>query len=890
MDEFFSGLNCRLRVSGVVADSIMMGIVNSTMEEAYDKVCSKKGDLERLNEKSRFCELAIMQLEWCLRFIQEEVDIYVVESSQEREKLVSELTDTRDRIRKRLEETEFAIKKKDKELKERMENELRLRQALESKVGELASLRVTLELEKTKSDRVREFVHSNQIRGEDSDTGFCELKNSLDQQFWNIKRKLEDGRVHSTDEVQKLNGCSNTLKLEAGALEPEFELVGEGSCNIDDKNFSLKSQEVVQNHGCKQTGFLENDNDSRVEVLNCCVQTEVTDRNLEFEQMGTDIDILKEMLEVGFEMMDNTISLSKVGLLEQQWEWSVEKEMVGLVLRGFLRDVEENFKTKYLEGHKDAIQSSVGDNSPSLIGGIKSLRHELEQLLFIQTEVPSIPPISHESGIPSSSSSHVDFGGMGISQNHTSLKEKSVDTIFSGGDQRKYPTNALRTCGKSDTSLKFQELCHLEDLPEDDLAPHSHHHVAKMIRNHEYIIKKKTEEIEEIDCLKGEFLREKGHCNFRKDKAFNHIKKLIPDIILRLDRIIQECATSGVSLDDYEKGEFSLQKTLSGSILAEEEKVAEAPEKQGNAKVSHSVDAAFIEEIKQLKHAREEFNIQTMIAEELHMILFKGFVEQMYHEVESNEMENLIKEDLYTVSLKEIVREWNNDRESYFTESLIRDEIYQIVFSEVIKDIYSSVTLPNCQESWNQDTTLEDLPLASFLLEISKRNNFMQEQGSVQNTSEAVDDFMILNTELVETDKHFDLGDWKLEELDEESFLQDDAFDSVKSKLENALQQIIMSKVELRELGYSLGIAVGSPEEANHQMALIEGIAQDMPNGEKQWNALESIVTPLKDFSRAITDFEHIINEKQGFHITRYAFFFLFILRGHLVSLFRLCQ
>lgn len=974
MDELFSGLNSRLRVSGLIADSNMMGIVNSAMEEAYDKVCSKKGDLERLNEKSRFCELAIMQLEWCLKFIQEEVDIYIVESSREREKLVSELTDTRDRIRKRLEETELAIARKDKEMKERMENELRLRKALESKVQELNSLHVTLELEKSKTDRVREFVHGNQICGEGRDNGFCELKNTLNQQFWNIKQKLEDGRVHSTDEVQKLNGsCSNTSKLEASVLEPKFDLE-EGNYNMDDKNFCLVSEEV-QSNGCKRTGFHENDYGSLEEVLNCCVQTKVTERSFEFEQMGTDIDILKEMLEVGFEMMGNTISLSKVGLLEQQWEWSVEKEMLILVLRGFQGDVEENFKTKHLEADKSIIWSLEGDNSSSLMVDIKSLRHELEQLLVIQTEVvPSMPHISHESGIPSSFSSHVDIGGKGMSQNRTLLKEKSVDTNFYGVDPKKYHTNALQRCGKSDTSLNFQELCLQEDLPGEKTVHDSHHHVAKMIRNHESIIKKKTEE---INWLKGEILREKGRCGLRKDKDFDSVKKLIPNIVSRLDRILQKCAEAGVNLDDYEKGNFSLQKTLSDSTLAEEEKLAEAAEKLGNAQVrhlvdadsreekkqlkqaredfyiqtkieeemhmivfkgfveqmyrevennemeslikddvytvflkemvrewkndreshttesltreeklgnaevSHSVDADSREEIKQLKQARENFYIQTTITEEMHMIFFKGFVEQMCHEVENNELERSIKEDVYTISFKEMVREWNKDRASHTTESLIREEIYHIVFSEVIKDIKSSVSLmlPNCKASWNQDTSQEDLPSATFLLEISNRNNLTQEQGAVQITSETVDGFMILSTESMEMDKNFDFGDWKLEELDEESIQQDDAFDSVKSKLEKALQQIIMSKEQLNELGCSVGVAVGSSEEANLQMALFEGIAQDMPNGERKWNALESIVQPLKDFSKAIINFECIVYEKQGFNIMRYTFLSILLSR-----------
>ncbi|KAK9124270.1 hypothetical protein Sjap_013872 [Stephania japonica] len=141
-----------------------------------------------MNEKSRFCKLAVMQLEWCLKFVEETNNYYVVvESVYERERLVSDLTKTRDRVMRRLKETEFTIlEKKDRLLIERFENEVKLWKALELRERKIMSLEDQFD------------VHGGLIRIDDEgrDGGFCELKNFVDEQFFNIKQKPKEERMN----------------------------------------------------------------------------------------------------------------------------------------------------------------------------------------------------------------------------------------------------------------------------------------------------------------------------------------------------------------------------------------------------------------------------------------------------------------------------------------------------------------------------------------------------------------------------------------------------------------------------------------------------------------------------------------------------------------------
>lgn len=123
----------KFRVS--MEDSTMMCMLHSAMNKAHAKVESKEGVIERLNEQSKFYELAIIQLEACLMFVQEEEGNYILETTHNR--LLFELLEMKDKFIERLQETDDAIAEKDKEMNERFENESRLRQILEAKEKEL---------------------------------------------------------------------------------------------------------------------------------------------------------------------------------------------------------------------------------------------------------------------------------------------------------------------------------------------------------------------------------------------------------------------------------------------------------------------------------------------------------------------------------------------------------------------------------------------------------------------------------------------------------------------------------------------------------------------------------------------------------------------------------
>ncbi|KAM6599041.1 hypothetical protein CsatA_018650 [Cannabis sativa] len=527
MDEFFGGMAGRFRVS--ITDSTMMRIVHRAMNKAHKRVKSKEGVIERLNEISKFYELAVMQLEGCIKFVQEEPDIFILESNSE-EDVLAGLAEIRDRLRGRLSESEMAIREKDRELAERLDSELKLRQALEVKEKELVSLRAKLKLEKTKSEGV-----------EDREGEFCELKNSVDQQVWNIRQKLEPDQCNELDE-------------------------------------SIDNEKV--------------------------------------EQMGSDIDMLKETLDLAFGKMRNAITLSEVPI-EQQWRWGIEKDTVFILLKGIMQDFQETSDLALLSQENQLPNkfNFGGEHWSVMLIEVTRLRNELESFL-----------VQH--GKPSKSS------------------------IFENFDMVK--------------SENFREA-----IDED-----GNHYVAKMIKNHESIIRKKSAEAEELNLLKRELMREKAYSSCKKGTEPVTLNKRVQEIIEKLENFIEWSADMGKYFNDHRdiNGEKSLSRKRFLNFNTND--IDKLPNQMGRRELQ-----------------LEELSLKTNIIEETYIILLKGLLKEFNTKLYIYDFQSLIWEDLSKDLVAEMTNYWNVKIETNNVDSQIREEMHFIIFNKVIEDCISSFNL-----------------------------------------------------------------------------------------------------------------------------------------------------------------------------------------------------
>ena len=197
MEEIFGEIiGCGLR-----SDSIMPRLLRSAMDKAHEDVQSTEGSIELLNARSKFYELAMILVEGCSKLIQEKAEV----SQTNRDKMLSDLMESRDVVTKRLEELKFGIVGKDREMMGRVETECRLRQTMEWRERELVSL-------KTKLEEKEEFLGGGEgIKGGGD---ICDLKNSVDQQVSSIKQRLEEERRSFTggNEFPRKEGFEMTLE------------------------------------------------------------------------------------------------------------------------------------------------------------------------------------------------------------------------------------------------------------------------------------------------------------------------------------------------------------------------------------------------------------------------------------------------------------------------------------------------------------------------------------------------------------------------------------------------------------------------------------------------------------------------------------------------------
>lgn len=615
MDEVFSRMGGKVKSS--ITDSAIMSMLHSRMDKAHERVHSKEGVIARLHEISKFYELAVMQLEGCLKFVLEEADSSLESSDEE---ALGDLAEIRDRLEGRLRETELAIAEKDRELTERLENEMKLRHELELKERELESLRATLELERTKTDGINEEqVLGNLVSGDGNrDEGFSELKDSVNQQVWNIKQQLD----------------------------PEDE-------NIDKRRY----------HGFE---------------------------SLRVEQMSSDMDILKETMSLAFEKMQNAIFLSELEPTEQQLGWTIEKAVIVILIKGFMGDIQENFTAEVRRWQKQ-VSIGLSKHLADLMKEITCLQDELEPL--------SISHSSRESRI--------------------SMKMKGKSS--SEGEISYTPDDFTVRVGKIDQMKQLN----VEDSEED-----SAHYVAKMIKSHETIIRRKSEELK---SQKLEFLKENGcACYRRSEKGPVSPRQRFRDVTAKLGNLLDWRENLDESFA-YHGGEDH-EETSSTKMLYHFDMKDDALEKLNSSSISHDANEKLHNVIRKLKMEKEDTNLQNVIVEDTYITLLEGLMHECCAELRSYDIAILVREGIYEHILKGIVNECDEKMQGDKIEDQITEEMFYLVSREALKDCCCTLdsVLTECrdaraerncfQEHILEGTTREEI-LSTFFTETFKEWN-----------------------------------------------------------------------------------------------------------------------------------------------------------------------
>ncbi|XP_054817808.1 WPP domain-associated protein [Prosopis cineraria] len=809
MEEIFSHMDGKFEVT--LTDSTMMWIVHCAMNKAQEKMKTKKGVIERLNEISKFYELAVLQLEGCLSFVKAETERNSILDSNHQQ-VLSDLREIKDRLQRRLEESEMAISQKDRELTERLENEFKLRQQLqqqplmELQEEEMASLGLNIDIENTKSK-----IHDSDSHGGAS---FEKMKTCADQQMLNINE----------------------------TIEPNVNMLGEvPHSGIDSKKV---------------------------------------------EEMGCDIDILKQTLDVAFEKIQNVIFVGEMGPKEHQWKLTTEEEVQSILVKSYMREFQENIESEVkMQGMQ--ILRNWWDHWSQLMNEVTNLRHEL---------------------------------GLFLSQNEFHAEDYSnTSFLFS---QENFSEEMM---GKPAS----------EQSGHDKLLEDGRNFVAKMAKKHQSVIRRKSEE---LNISKYGLQEKRGSPTKKEEKELSSIKDRMQNIAARLDVLVTWNSSVSESLfnrrdasDHEEMNERTLEsawenmKRISnarneeqennGAVLNRdnrEDKISETKffdqgvveeyhNKSFNSDIEKQIEEGlfkfYLEEtIKGWNECIERNKIESQIREEVYFnvlsdsakdiissaqettkvdeidktisenigkLVYKEMISEynialedysalMEYRVDNflnhfqlASIENLLKEDICMVVLRCMLIEWNTELENYYLENLIKEQLHQFIVVEIMKE---AIILPlevKSQHVQDKTEVQGEEKLIKILLE------------SLLNCFEAEEILMLsAKSEIKEHSRQLDLGSERGELHEHEIFEdliigEEQTFYSLTNKVENALQQLGISKALLSELGTTLGLRLCNSEKNI-----------DQTTATQEAEKLMSDLLPLFNFSHTFTEFEGMVSHK----------------------------
>ncbi|XP_031251831.1 WPP domain-associated protein-like [Pistacia vera] len=867
MEDFSGLLDGSLKISTI--DATMMWIVYYAMDKAHGKVKSKEGVIERLNEISKFYEFAVIQLEGCIKFVQDEADSYCVESCHE--KVLADLTETRDRLLGRLQESELAISEKDRELMERLENELKLRQALEIKEREVVSLHAKLELERKKSEHMPEFSRSSPVSGdEDRDGEFCELRNSADQQVCNIKQKLQtdprldEERNRGIDD-KKIEQMSHDINFLKETLDQAFR--------------KMQNAIFLSELGPQEQEWRWNLEKDAIYIL---IKGFMKDFKDKFE-----VEMRKQEKQVLVGLSEHLSDLMKeVTCLRNELQHLINKnEDHSKAIRGNENLASPNrINLEFNFPHKPGRSLSEGDNmrnvnmfssNVEVVGQNKQPEDEPEEdgVHLVAKMIKNHESIIRRKAEELNRLKRERFWERGClkEKDPASLKRRIQEVVERMDNLIKWNSRLLETFGENGND-QGKETSSVKRIPksvaekEENLGIDSLEDVWKKVNNASVSHNANKELENEITILKEE--KEDGNLLTMIMEDTNAIifKGLVSDFHTQLQAY------------DIERDENFCSAMESALVHVKDE-----------CTLREDVCAVFFQEMcNEWNGIIVNYSTENFLREKISWIVFDETIRDIVNTANYTirELQDVQVPENFTYgssscddwqentecSVKE--NEWKMEVDSCDIEHLIREEIHQFVFVEAVKG--ACLTFADAEAKKQEKTPIAKISGSGEESLIEKLDMLLksleEEEGLLSSKSSEMKDY---NAEV-------DLVKLETEELNENEifheFLNEDetTFTSVRSKLEQALEQLSTSKTILSEMEPSFDAEVSDQEIVHHEISptdIIDGgkssSCQQKINQDILKIQYDSVFTPILGFSQVFVDFELQAHEKLGNNVVR---------------------
>jgi len=367
--------------------------------------------------------------------------------------------------------------------------------------------------------------------------------------------------------------------------------------------------------------------------------------------------------------------------------------------------------------------------------------------------------------------------------------------------------------------------CYLKEMMNELNESNERNEIKRKIREDIYFIVF-LETIKDINSNQ-EFL-------LAKEPFENEIQETIEEDICML--VIRKSIEEINKLMENFKFECTIREKLDHIVLEERTKLSSQEYEIDLEKlIQEHVQKCYLEEMmNELNESIEGNKIKRKIREDTNFLVFFEAIKDMNSnqnvvlakESLGDEIEGPIQEDICMLVFKKTIEEFNKMMTSCKVDNIIREQIDQIVFEETlsyfvnissnasiyhrkninIRDNFSTMILNQVQNVQGQEN-LTIILLESLLSCFEEEENLM----------------LSAHFEIKEHSKQLDLGSERGDLHEHEIFEdlltgEEQTFSSLTSKVENALQQLGISKALLKELGTSLGHSIRDSESFHHQM------------------------------------------------------------------------
>ncbi|XP_010420144.1 PREDICTED: WPP domain-associated protein-like [Camelina sativa] len=439
--------------------------------------------------------------------------------------------------------------------------------------------------------------------------------------------KLESNHVEVVRDLREIKDRLHhrLLETELAILEKDRQLL-ESSENQESLRNVLESKETELVHlqdlerkrfhnkigdSIKEDEFseLKSSVDQQVMNLRQKLETEYDElRGETVDPSGVDIDVLKGTMDLAFNKMHHAIFLSELGPIEQSWRWSIERDSMSLLIKGFMNGLEEKM---------EKVMMVVRDYESGFKERVSSIRREVECL---ESQIEQI--ITNRSSSPRSCVATV-----------SSLS--SIDCEIVGVEKEP----------KEDEKEEEQE--------QDS----SNFPVSKLIKSHESIIRRKSEELAptKIESVK-------------RQKSYNSSssKQAVDDIVAGLDSLMSlNTKLLENMFDDSGGGRYDHEHEV-----VMDDNLDDVWMKMQKNRSVFSDNA--IEE-------KEDAEMRLLILEDTYLTLLKGLI------TDENTNNRTAKEE------EDEIKNWEKDYEILREDDEFKQELSWIVVTELLREASETV-------------------------------------------------------------------------------------------------------------------------------------------------------------------------------------------------------